>query len=188
MVVAKHRHEFTVRMLGETLEFLIEERMRQLRVPLTPEEKRYTTYRDDKIVTEASGELRIRLRQSNSYNNRDWIDKPDAPIESRLIDIIIGMVKEANKSRTRAAEIAERERLWEMERQARADAEERRRHEQERVNALLGASDRWMRAQQLRNFVQHVVAVGGAPCAGDDLPGWASWALSVAEHIDPTYK
>ena len=43
VVAAKHRHEFTVRMLGETLEFVIDQRMRQLRVPLTPDEKRYNT-------------------------------------------------------------------------------------------------------------------------------------------------
>ena len=189
VVAARHRHEFTVRMLGETLEFVIDQRMRQLRVPLTPEEKRYNTYSDDKLVTEATGELRIRLRRNSSYGTRDWIDKPDASVETRLREVIIGMLKEANKSRIRAAEIADRELQWQMERQARADAEERRRREQERVSVLLSASERWMQAQKLRKYVTYVSETNAAHSAADgDVDEWASWAMLVADRLDPTIR
>jgi hypothetical protein len=181
-VAAKDRYDFTVHMFGETVEFRIDRRMRQVRVPLTPAEQQYM-HGDDKVVTEATDELRIRLRRNSSYGARDWTDKPDTPVELRLGDAIIGMLSEANKSRIRNAEYAERERQWEIESQARADAAERRRQEQGRVNALLSASDRWVQAQRLREYARYVSAHAAADA---DMEEWTSWAMSVADRLDPT--
>ena len=55
-----------------------------------------------------------------------------------------GMIKEAHRSRIWAEELAALHRKWELDRQARDEAEERRRRE---------TSDRWIKTGQLLEYV-----------------------------------
>jgi len=86
---------------------------------------------------------------------------------------------------------AEQERQWEEERKRREAQEARAREiarleaeERSRQEALIAEAGAWRTASNIRSYIEHVMDAAG-PDAGT-LRTWRSWALRVAERLDPT--
>jgi hypothetical protein len=141
--------------------------------------------RDYNTVDEPSGILRMRMARGDAHP-KDILDTPDAPLETRLNDVMIWLFqhaitvaerdRRAEEARIAAAERARKEHDAEI---ARWKAEERRRKEKERVDALLDDVKDWRKAVDLRAYV-------AAAAATLELnEEWKTWALAVADKIDP---
>jgi hypothetical protein len=84
--------------------------------------------------------------------------------------------RRAEESRLAAAE---RARIAHEAEMARWKAEEQRRKEKERVDDLLGKVQLWREAEDLRSYVR------SATEALDVTDDWKTWALKVADNLDP---
>lgn len=166
--------------------------VQQYRTPLTAEDRRkqYLSHRDYRVVHERTGLLRLRLIQ-NISGYRDWTEDAERPLEGRLNDVIVGMLKEVARKREREAKWAEAARLREEVRrreleaaERRRQAEEARRKEEERVQALLDEAASWRRAADLRAYVAAYRETRKAT-ATQEFDAWGEWALRVADKIDP---
>lgn len=111
----------------------LEERIKQVRRQLTDEDrkKRSFLFRNQKWTQEKipTGELILKITEPDRYGiSREWRDEPDAPMESKLDDIlaqIAGIYEELRLRRIREAEARERQRKIEEERY-RAEKERKR--------------------------------------------------------------
>ena len=85
-------------------------------------------------------------------------------------------------------------RQQEEERQRVRDEVERKRKEEERIRAkeearrasLVSQSDKWEQASCIRALVTHIATAGGQSSNNQTFSAWKSWALQVADDLDPT--
>jgi hypothetical protein len=178
---------------GQRLDFKMTEHQRQVKIPLTPEERRWHTDRTTKTELEPTGELEFEITTwiSKPFQKR-WRDGERHKLEQQLADVIVGLIK---------ASAAEKE--WKRQR----DEEERRRAEleaqhaeQERLRRIDVA--RWrhlnelreaaQRASLIREFIdrleQRVRGENEGRMSATELQNWFSWARDKADAADPLLK
>jgi hypothetical protein len=179
---------FDVELLGSTFRMSCSEPIHRKRVAMTKAELKARSQwetRDYNTVDEPSGLLRMRMARGDAHP-KDILETEEAPLETRLNDIIIWLYehsitvaerdRRAEEARVAEAERARKEREAEI---ARWKAEEKRRKEKEQVAALLEEVKQWRAATEIRAFVQ------AADEALDLKPEWKTWALAVADTMNP---
>jgi hypothetical protein len=179
---------FDVELLGSTFKMSCAEVVLRKRIAMTKAELKARSQwesRDYKTVDERTGLLRIRMNRGES-KPKDFADTEGAPLETRLNDVMIWLLKHsitvaerdrrAEEARVAAAERARREHEAEV---ARWRAEEKRRKEKDRVDALIDDAKRWRRAENLRAYVR-------AACEALEVDeNWKAWRLAAADELDP---
>jgi hypothetical protein len=188
-LAAESHAKFTVKMVGQTMTFGSSEVIKQKRIPITAEDRQkhyYSSHETDRLEHQPTGLLRLRLyKYYGKY--RDWVETADRPLESRLNDVIVGMLQEAARDREREEKWAEQRRQYELQEQRQREAEERARRQRQQIDKLIADANRWVSANRVRSYVQHAREVGRAPIDdGQSIDEWAGWALSVADRLDPT--
>jgi hypothetical protein len=179
---------FEVELLGSTFQMSCSEPIRRKRVPMSKEQLRARSQwetRDYNTVDEPSGILRMRMARENGHP-KDMLDTDEAPLETKLNDVMIWLFqhsitvaerdRRAEEARIAAAERARKEREAEI---ARWKAEDERRKERERVAGLLEEVKQWRAAMEIRDFVK------AASKVLDLTTEWKTWALAVADTMDP---
>lgn len=188
---ATNKYEVCACQGHEKIEFGLTERQRQRRVDLTKEEKREPYYhgRTWKQVREATGELVFRIRSLQYSNTQaEWRETPDRALDDQLNDIIVGFVVANELLHRRRLERQEAERRYAEAERERWKQEERRQAEEKRVQELLQRVTAWRQAAEIRAYVQAVRTAAGTARRDIDearLDGWASWALTQADRLDP---
>jgi hypothetical protein len=183
-------------MVGQDkVEFTLTFRQRQIRVPLSPQEKAVwlnaMTGRQFRQEQQVTDELVFRIHSvwfPDPRVKKEWADKPDRPLEQRLNDIAAGLIAAAavqREQRISQEEEGRRRREQELERQKRQEAEEA---EVRRFEELVRQVGRWRQASEIRGYVK---AIRTSVRAGDRtsknrLQEWTVWALKHADRIDPT--
>jgi hypothetical protein len=179
----------------EKVEFTLTFRQRQIRVPLSPEEKAEwlnamtgRLFRQEQRLT---NELVFRILSvwfPDPRVKKEWADKPNRPLEDRLNDIVAGLMAAAavqREHRISQEDAARRRREQELERQKRQEAEEA---EARRFEELIRHVARWRQANEIRAYVNAVKARARTACRGGEptrLRGWIAWALEHANSLDP---
>lgn len=157
---------------SEPVGFSLDERMRQRRVPDELRRGGFTQLR------EASGILRFRF--SPRYGMRDrleWSDESERPLETRLNEVVAGLLVVFYRLR-------ELRRKREEEERRRWEAEHRRWVQEERVKKMLSHCERRERACAVRAHVEEVRSTFKG-LGEDALSTWSEWALAYADSIDP---
>jgi hypothetical protein len=168
----------------------LEERIKQVRRQLTDEDrkKRSFLFRNQKWTQEKipTGELILKITEPDRYGiSREWRDEPDAPMESKLDDVlaqIAGIYEELRLRRIREAEARERQRKIEEERYR---AEKERKREVVRTRRLVRHCEDWRLACDVRAFITAVESSPLAAEKADEFASWKSWALDHVERLDP---
>jgi hypothetical protein len=189
-VEALDRCKFILSIAGERIEVACSERLRQVKVPLTPDERRgpWNASQEYRTDHQASGEIRVRI--SDYYDEpirRAWHDRTHRPLENQLQDILIGLYRVAAVERRKrfARETAERTRQdierrgWVLEAQrAKVD---------KYLKGITTQADSWARAACIRNYANAVIKSLGNSRDDGSLTERASarWALAAADAIDP---
>ncbi|MFM0472310.1 hypothetical protein [Paraburkholderia strydomiana] len=128
-----------------------------------------------------------------------WRDDEDGKLENRLKEIGVAIVLAGERQYRKAKEFSYRmnrrsfDERMEKARQAREEAERLAREarlqaERDRITRLLGQVSARQQAQQIRAYVDEVLASPGAVTGrafDGDRDAWAGWARSVADQIDP---
>ncbi|HLJ84264.1 MAG TPA: hypothetical protein VKT51_08860 [Candidatus Eremiobacteraceae bacterium] len=188
-VSAEDKTHFKVTLAGEIIEVLVKEPYRQVKVPLTEDDRRYSwnQNRDWNIKTESSGSLILQIESYvRSTIRRRWHDKPTSPLENQVDSIILGLLAAVAPVRQRRIEWEESERQRAREEQERWAREERQRKEREQLETLLAEVNAWHKAQLIRSYVSaRLDAAGGFDSASTSLKNWADRATRAADRLDP---
>lgn len=188
---SRYAHQVHIVANEEKLSIGLEERIRQVRRQLTDEDRanRSRFFSSNQKWTQErvpTGELVLTVSEAIRYGlNAQWADSPDAPLESKLGDVlprIAGIFEEIRLRRIREAE--ERERQWKAE-QERQRKEMERKRETIRFCRLRGHCEDWRAAADIRAFVAAVEASSLASAHAEKFTAWKSWALKHADRIDP---
>jgi len=183
-----------VTILGQQLPFGIRETLKKvLNEPPKPQRLSdgtiYTPWQS-KYRDEPSGRLALVIRYSWGYGvSKSWVETTTRPLEDRLRDFIISLVRMANEG-------VERDRRHEGEERARQEAEgrrvaEQRRREAEaaRVRALDRQASQWEGSRRLRDYLTAVRAAAESQRGGlhtcSEFTAWLAWAEAHARSIDP---
>jgi hypothetical protein len=169
----------------------LKERIRQVRRKLTDEDRtdrsRYfsanQTWTQEKF---ASGELVLTISEQNSYGlKRQWSDMTDAPLESKLGEVLPEVAGMFEKLRLRRiAEAEARERHWKEE-QERHRRETERKREMVRDRRLLRHCQDWNTANSIRAFIAAVEASPLPSASPAEFAAWKHRALDYAGRLDP---
>lgn len=148
-----------------------------------------------------TGTLRIYV------DERMYSDEPGKPLEEQLNGILVHIygVARASTERRLRAEQERREAIaveehraeerkiaeerWAAERKIAEERERLRKEELRRREQLIAEAEGWNRAEQIRSYVSHLQAAmctSPSSRAVPELEEWLSWALDIAEQIDPT--
>jgi hypothetical protein len=186
------RFKFNATIAGEVVEFAVRERLKQERVPITPEERRSRMYgdRDSRVETVSTGTLKLQVGSYYTASSKKrFCDLPDQPLEVQWKNIQIVLLNEAaDVRRIRLSREAD-ERLRVQREVDWLAAEEKRRAENERLEALLSDIENWRRAQDIREFVDAIRATT-LQCSNPPpaLEEWVTWARTAANAMDPLCK
>jgi hypothetical protein len=135
-----------------------------------------------------TGELRMVIKHGCYGRDAEVSDREHLKLEQQLDAVVGEVIKTLWHAKKRRQEEPE------VERQRRAD--EARRLEQERMEKLersrkkhlLHMARRRRDAAEIRDYVQHVAAAvsnGRLHADADEFAKWHSWALDVADELDP---
>lgn len=170
-------HRFSVTFFNETIEVLFRELTTMVKVP--PDPRKSYSYE----TTEYHPTGRLRLRFENYLDvpiRREWNDRETKRLEERLREILTALFIAIEAERLRNERFRkERQRAAEAERR-RWEREEREQREREVVQALLTEVNAWDNARRIRGYVAAMKDVQSTS------PDWISWALSIADKLDPS--
>lgn len=130
-----------------------------------------------------TGRLTITLGR---WPSRSWRDTDKSQLETRLEQVIAGLVSLAEEIKL---EREEKARLQEQHRLAEERYEffkTRYQSEEAAFKHLEAEAVSWERATRLRAFIEAVERLGISECSpGQDIPEWIAWARAKADWLDP---
>jgi len=183
-----------VTIFGQRLPFGIREMLKKVaNPPAKPERlydgRMYTPWRS-KYRDERSGVLAFVIRNNWGHGvHKSWAETQTRPLEERLGDFVISLVRDAYEDLERARLRAESERLAEEAAERRREEERRREAEAARVRALLQQSDLWYNSRRLNDYLRAVRTAAESQPGGleqdSDLSKWLAWAEAYARSTDP---
>lgn len=185
------RRELLVELEGQTIEFQIREKQKQVRRPLTASEKksRLPGERDWRQELQPSGKLVFAFKTYLPHGYRqEWLETDDTPLEDLLPDILATFlaVAPALAERQREREAAEKQRL--VEERIRYEEQQRRKTDDNRWRKFLELSDHFRRLADARAFVEALRQAQVDPDAtvdGTPLSEWLAWAEERLTAADP---
>jgi hypothetical protein len=138
-----------------------------------------------------TGNLRIYV--GTSWSEAETGDDDEIGLELKLNAVFVKMYRQVVRQRERRREHEAREKAWQADEARREAAEQRRREEEagkqredDRRRSLLVEARDWKTAALIREYANHVVKSNERELPG--LGAWRTWALGVADALDPTPK
>ncbi len=176
---------------GEPAYFTLKEKYRQVRRPLTDDEKRhgFNPKRPWRQETQATGLLQFVIEtRLDPALVHSFIDTPDAPLESQLPDIAAVFVAAAPLLQEHRRQYEEAEQRRREEELRRYEERQNAQMEQNRLRALLALAARSKEAQVAREFLGalQVRADDIEPAIdGRTIEEWMAWAHDRLNAHDP---
>ena len=137
----------------------------------------------------ATGCLRFRIDEYVDGARKMWTDRDSQPLEERLNEVVKGILFVAEALRLRHLEWERRERERQEEERRRAELERLQREEEARRQELEQFTNRWVKSQNLRAFLEAVQqeAVRRALQLTPDtaIGRWLAWGREHADRLDP---
>lgn len=162
-----------------------------------PDYQRYGWRSRDDLVKPATTTLRVKINFTSEDVQTVWIDKGGSRVEESITDIAVAAVacgefayrRDATSYYDRFVEIKARRIEDEKKERAERERKERERlaaERQARIDGLLKDAGEHRKANDIRTYVAAVRA-GAENISADQLERWASWALALADDLDPLY-
>lgn len=187
-----------VEVLGETLNFWLDEKLRceEKRLTLAEErdrEKYLFLFRRPGYVYHPTGILRLTIGDFGSLGlRRSWGDSGTGRLEDRLNAFVSGLVKASVRKKAERLERERRERERREEMRRREECARLHREEEARVKALEEHAASWKKSQEIRAYIQAVkeaaVRQQGQIPEGSGLEKWLKWASGQTDRLDPVAK
>ncbi|MFJ4051236.1 hypothetical protein [Pseudomonas hunanensis] len=185
-----------VRVDGEELLITIQERIKRFDIPPPPPkplkpgqlwEPDFAAMRAARFGWEPTGIFSVIVdARSEVLIQKTWTDSKTGKLESKLRQILTGLVRiAASVKAQRLSDEASRRRWAEEERVRKEGIDQQRRLDKLRQN-LMKNLESWERAQRLRAFIRATVE-GSPPDEATQMAMamWVSWATQQVELLDP---
>lgn len=190
---AQKKNATTVTLLGQTLEFKLDEVLKRSNHVQTTAEKnhleKYPLSYAPRYEFRPTGKFALRIRDWSEGKRHNQSDGDERHLEDCLNDFIADLIRVAAIKKARGLEWEERERQWAEDRRRREEQEKLRREEAARLKALEDEALAWHRSNQIRAYVEAVREAathrGGDMQSDPKLNSWISWALQQADNLDP---
>lgn len=183
------RRELSAEVQGERVEFQL--RQKQVRRPLTDEEKRWRSS-DDKgwrQELQPTGKLVFTIKTYLPAGLRTgWLESDSAPMESLLADIAAVFMAAGPLLVDRRRQREEEERQRRLAEQKRYEEEQRRKRDDNRWRRFVDIAHQWQDAKLARDFLDALkqMAMDQGQMAGDrSLDEWIAWAEERLKAADP---
>jgi hypothetical protein len=185
----KYRVETTVTLLNEEFGLRVRERLTSRLFDPKENKHDHTGVGDPPAqVWQRTGRLEIQLRSLKRFgNHRQWTESESRPLSRRLAKVVADIIQYVQTERNTRAEHERRAALWRREREELERAEQERRMDQRRVEALLAVASRFAQAHQVRRCVAACRASASALPDGSTstVDSWLEWAGDAATRLDP---
>lgn len=185
------RRRLFVELSGEPIEFQLREKQKQVRRPLTDDEKRWrsSSDRDWKQVLEGTGRFVFSIQTYlDGSLRREWLESDAAPMERLLPEIVATLIAAGAVLVEKRRKREETERQRQIEEQRRAEERERRKLDDNRWRRLTELANAWRTAQVTREFITALKAMPSESqeaIAGQSLNEWLAWAEERLQKADP---
>lgn len=175
----------------EPVLFTLKEKYRQVRQPLTEEEKRgLNQKRPWKREMQPTGLLQLstetRLHPALAHS---WIDTPDQPLEQQLPEIAAVFIAAAPILRERRRRYEEAERQRREEETRRYEVRQKQLRDRNRLRGFLELASRWRQVEDARLFLDALAtrsADNSTKIVGDlNLGEWIAWARERLTAYNP---
>ena len=186
------KSKVVVTILGEKLEFGVEEKFQRLeRDPKDPQKRTWWDW--ERFYYRATGDLALKICEYTwDQTQKIWSDGKRQRVETQLNAFIRGLIQVAESEK---AQRLRRER----EEQERREAEHRRQllekkrlEEEAKCRHLEQEAAHWHKAQQIRTYLAAVRERVSRQENGEEpnpkIEEWLAWAHRYADHLDPLSK
>lgn len=173
-----------VDLAGERIEFQLREKLKQVRHPLTEDEKRWYSSRKWRVELEPTGRLVFAISTFLQKGLRqEWLETEASPMESLLPEIAATLLEAGPLLADQSRKREEAERLWQAQRRREAEERERLALDAARWRRFSELAATWHAAKNTRVFLEALMllpAEDGEIIAGKSIPDWLQWA---SEHL-----
>jgi len=174
----------------QRLDFKLSEQHKQVKIPLTPEERRWYTDRTTRTELEPTAELAFEITTWISEPIRKrWRDGRRHRLEDQLVDVIAGLIRASAVRKEWERRREEEERLRAELLAQRAEQERLRRIDAARWRHLNELREAAQRASLIREFIdrleQRVQSENEGEMPATELQDWFRWARNRADAGDP---
>jgi hypothetical protein len=176
---------------GERIEYQIREKQKQVRRPLTEDEKRWSYGAERGWIQELqpTGILVFTIKTWLDNSLRcEWKDQPDSPLENALPDIVATLSLAGPFLVKKRQERLEAEKRRWQEEQRRYLERQREEQDQKRWQRFLEFSHQCDQAESARRFLAELVArpqPENVAIGGYSPVEWLAWAHQWLERFDP---
>lgn len=188
------RFELTAEVQGETVEFAIREKQKQIRRPLTESERRYRVAGDKDWRQEMSptGRLVFDIKTYLPGNlRRQWLETDMLPMEDLLPDIVGTVIAAGPLLVKQRLDREEAERQRQIAERLRYEEQRRRKRDANQWRHYNELADQWREVALAREFTEALKGrvddlnsvIGGRPVAE-----WLEWAEEWISRADPLAK
>ncbi len=183
-----------VEVLGEKLQFKLEERFKRIDHVLTKEERerqeKYGWSSAPRWEFAPAGILQLRIDEyTGGRERKTWSDGKERHLEDMLNDAIAGMTVVAEAKRAERLERERQHREWLEAERRRVELQRQREEEEKRRRELEQEAEYWAKSRIVREYVagveQVAAAQGMSVAPGSELHSWLEWARKHADRLDP---
>jgi hypothetical protein len=185
------RRALYVEMAGEPIEFQLREKLKQVKRPLTAEEKRYSFIpnRGWKQELQPTGKLVLAIKTYLPPGLRaEWLETDEKSLESLLPQIVATFISAGPKLAEQRRQREEERRQWELAEQQRREDQQRRKLDDNRWRRFVELAHQWRAAETARQFIDALKDAGIDPDQhiGDTRAAdWIAWAEDRLLKMDP---
>ena len=176
---------------GEKIEFQIREKLKQVKRPLTKQEKRWrlSGEKDWKQELQPTGKLAFAIKTYFPRGLRtEWLETDEKPMEILLPDIIASFVVAGPFLTEQTKKRREIERQRHIAEQKRHEEQQQRRRDENRWRRFLEIAQQWKDAELAREFLLNVNKESldfERDISGTSLGEWIAWAEQRVQEHDP---
>ena len=178
-------------MQGERIEFLLREKQKQVRRPLTDEEQRWASPKSKGWRYELQSTAKLVLTIKTYLPGRlrtEWIENDKMPMEALLPDIVATFVAVGPLLVEQRIEREEAERLRRIAERERYEEEQRQRAADNRWRRFVEVAHQQREAEIAREFLTTLKEADFEPdqqIAGNPVSDWIAWAERRLTRADP---
>ena len=193
-IVSEPKLAMQVTVLDEVISFHIEEKIRHVDHVLTEKELKAKSREEwiwpPKYDPVATGQLSLQIHSGYRLINRhSWSDGKVQRVEGCLNKFCIALIDLALAIKVDRAKQEERERQWQLEQQRREAIKVARNAETERRDAFEVDSQKWEKADRMRQYLDKYEASLAEQDFSDEVmvkkKEWLLWARNHADMVDP---
>jgi len=193
-VASEHPWATVASVQDETIEFLLEERIKQVPHQPTPIEEleaKQFAWHPRKSDPAPSGDLRLHIAHARWYGQpATWADGKKGRLEQYLGEFVRGLEDVAEAIKKQRVQEAEAEHRREEERKREWERQQQRYLDERRAAELKEQAGRWREARDLQEYVAALKNAKTVMMRTEyleiaSLKEWVAWAEAYAERVDP---